>query len=252
VGLSSRSARHDPEGPHVVDLRISCFGPCGTCGNRSLESVDKGTLRRHRTPGRRSCPDDLAFPTRRRARSGACNGRIGRSARTHPPDRRAARYRSGPASEGGEGRARPGLCAGSFPRRTDEEARRTIRPPTIQRASSSGCTRMTEREGMPHSSQHPPTLGAQPLTKASALMGPLMPSRLERQTLEAYTIDRRDRGGKALGNLRALPRIRSKTIYAHALLFPSHEVLATRTNAGERPALPARWRAPIRWLVRGR
>lgn len=73
-------------------------------------------------------------------------------------------------------------------------------------------------------------------------------SRRERRALEAYTTDRRDRGGRALETLWAIDGIRTKVAYAWALLFPDREFLTDRTGITRRTAYLRRWRVPLRWL----
>jgi hypothetical protein len=73
------------------------------------------------------------------------------------------------------------------------------------------------------------------------------PSRRERKALEAFTTERRDRGGSARAALGAIPGIRGKVAYARALLLPSRDFLAFRL--GPEASYHRRWRTPLRWLL---
>jgi hypothetical protein len=72
------------------------------------------------------------------------------------------------------------------------------------------------------------------------------PPRTESRALATYTGQSRNRGGIAIGTMRAIPGIRSKVSYARALAFPEREFLAARQGSGNvshirRLAVPARW-----------
>jgi len=85
-------------------------------------------------------------------------------------------------------------------------------------------------------------------TEAGSLMT-IQISRRERRALEAYTTDRRNRGGRALETLWAIDGVRAKFAYARALLFPDREFVMARTGITRRTAYLRRWRVPIRWLT---
>jgi hypothetical protein len=74
-------------------------------------------------------------------------------------------------------------------------------------------------------------------------------SRQERRLLEAYTTDRRGRGGTAVATIQALPNIRSKASYLWALLVPNREFLTARTGT-DRPSYLRRWKVPLGWASR--
>lgn len=88
------------------------------------------------------------------------------------------------------------------------------------------------------------------LEHAASVLKGVAPSRLDRRALEAYTTDRRRRGGTALIALRAIPGIGKKTAYIRALLLPRREFLAARTEAGQAPSYLRRWATPLLWLLR--
>jgi hypothetical protein len=75
--------------------------------------------------------------------------------------------------------------------------------------------------------------------------------RQDRRLLEAYTTDRRRRGGTAVATIQALPDIRSKASYLWALLVPNREFLTARTGTA-RPSYLQRWKVPIGWASRRR
>jgi hypothetical protein len=72
----------------------------------------------------------------------------------------------------------------------------------------------------------------------------------ERRALEAYTTERRGRGGKALASLWAIRGLDAKAAYLRALLFPDREFLAFREGGRGAVALRARWAKPLKWLAR--
>jgi hypothetical protein len=73
--------------------------------------------------------------------------------------------------------------------------------------------------------------------------------RRDRRLIEAYTTDRRSRGGTALATIRALPGLRSKAQYLWALMVPSREFMAARTGS-PRPSYLRRWLVPAAWALR--
>lgn len=75
------------------------------------------------------------------------------------------------------------------------------------------------------------------------------PRRRDQRLVEAYTTDRRSRGGTALATIRALPGLRSKARYVWAMLVPSREFMAVRTGS-PRPSYLRRWLVPARWALR--
>jgi hypothetical protein len=75
------------------------------------------------------------------------------------------------------------------------------------------------------------------------------PRRRDQRLIEAYTTDRRSRGGTALATIRALPGLRSKARYVWAMLVPSREFMAVRTGS-PRPSYVRRWLVPARWALR--
>lgn len=85
--------------------------------------------------------------------------------------------------------------------------------------------------------------------QARTSLGPL-PGRRERRALEAYTTERRSRGGKALAAIQAIPGWRGKIAYVSALLVPRREFLQTQAAEGAAPSYLRRWLTPIRWLAR--
>lgn len=73
-------------------------------------------------------------------------------------------------------------------------------------------------------------------------------SRRERRALEAYTTDRRMRGGKAVTSLMAIPGARDKVAYIRALTLPSRDFVTAR-NGQERGSYLRRWMVPMHWLA---
>jgi hypothetical protein len=92
------------------------------------------------------------------------------------------------------------------------------------------------------------TLRADLPSESRALEG-ARPRRLERRLVEAYTTDRRTRGGTALATIRALPGLRSKASYLWAMMVPSREFMAARTGSS-RPSYLRRWLVPAGWVLR--
>ena len=65
-------------------------------------------------------------------------------------------------------------------------------------------------------------------------------TRAERRAVEAYTTERRARGGTAVATLRAIRGVRGKTAYVRAMALPDRGFTDRR---------PGRWRRPAAWLV---
>lgn len=78
------------------------------------------------------------------------------------------------------------------------------------------------------------------------------PPRRERRALEAYTTERRDRGGKSLGAFRAIRGLRARAAYVFALLFPSREFLQSRAEGAGPASYRRRWSTPLHWFARRR
>jgi len=74
----------------------------------------------------------------------------------------------------------------------------------------------------------------------------------ERRALEAYTTQKRHRGGTAVAALAAIPGVRARARYAHSLLWPDREFLRARSTEGESASYLRRWATPARWLMGGR
>lgn len=91
------------------------------------------------------------------------------------------------------------------------------------------------------------TLEAELPPEAGALLSPRL-GRLERRALEAYTTDRRDRGGLALATLWAVPGVRGKVAYLWSLAFPTPSFLRAREKDG-RGGYRARWRRALRRIA---
>lgn len=77
------------------------------------------------------------------------------------------------------------------------------------------------------------------------------PGRREARLLEAYTTDRRWRGGTALSTMWAIPGLRNRLAYVGGLLFPAREFLEARATHG-RASYARRWKIPLRWVGWGR
>jgi hypothetical protein len=75
------------------------------------------------------------------------------------------------------------------------------------------------------------------------------PSKSERLVMDAYTGDRRSRGGTALTTLRALSGPRSKAAYIRSLCFPSSDFVKARTGMDGRLSYLRRWAIPIHWAL---
>jgi hypothetical protein len=89
-------------------------------------------------------------------------------------------------------------------------------------------------------------LGAEMPEQAGALRA-LVPSKMERRALLAYTTDRRTRGGTALATLHAIPGLRAKAAYVRMLLLPNRAFLAARSGGG-RPSYRRRWTVALNWF----
>lgn len=94
-------------------------------------------------------------------------------------------------------------------------------------------------------------LGVAPPEEARSLLA-VEPAARERRALQAYTTDRRRRGGPALSAVRAIPGLRAKGSYLLALLFPDAAFLRARAGTDGLPTYLRRWMVPIRWLTGGR
>jgi hypothetical protein len=79
-----------------------------------------------------------------------------------------------------------------------------------------------------------------------------MISRGERRALDAYTTDRRARGGIYLSSVQAIPGLRDKAAFVRALLLPSREFLAAWAANGKRPSYVRHSATLIRWILTGR
>jgi hypothetical protein len=71
---------------------------------------------------------------------------------------------------------------------------------------------------------------------------------IERRALQAYTTDRRRRGGMSLSTLWAIPGIRPRAAYVRALLFPDRKFLDARAGDGS-GSLRSRLMIPMRWAL---
>jgi len=71
----------------------------------------------------------------------------------------------------------------------------------------------------------------------------------ERRALEAYTTQKRHRGGTAVAALAAIPGLRARATYAHSLLWPDREFLKARSSDGESSSYLRRWATPARWFL---
>ena len=74
------------------------------------------------------------------------------------------------------------------------------------------------------------------------------PTLKEQRLLEAYTTERRGRGGMAISTLAAIPTVGAKASYLRALLLPEREFLTARSGRGRllgsrirRLKVPAQW-----------
>jgi hypothetical protein len=95
---------------------------------------------------------------------------------------------------------------------------------------------------------------------ASSLLGTSLPdqaqtllhvpvSTKELRALEAYTTNRRQRGGTALATMQAIPGLRQRAKYARSLVFPNREFLQARATEGERASYLRRWMTPANWFL---
>ncbi|MGH2791291.1 MAG: nucleotidyltransferase family protein [Actinomycetota bacterium] len=92
------------------------------------------------------------------------------------------------------------------------------------------------------------TLQVPPPAGVAGIGERVLPTRLERRALSAYTTDRRRRGGTAILMLVAIPGVFPKLRYIIDLLFPRRQFLAARALPGQRPSYLRRWKQPLRWL----
>jgi hypothetical protein len=93
-------------------------------------------------------------------------------------------------------------------------------------------------------------LGWEAPETAEELIRSQYPSRRARRALEAYTTDRRSRGGIAFASVPAIRGVRSKAAYVYALTFPNAEFLAFRENGTGARSMFTRWSKPGRWFAR--
>ena len=63
------------------------------------------------------------------------------------------------------------------------------------------------------------------VSRESLIEPSLRQDRRERRALEAYTTERRSRGGRMLASVRAVPGLRLKLFFISALAFPSRELV---------------------------
>jgi hypothetical protein len=92
-------------------------------------------------------------------------------------------------------------------------------------------------------------LGARLPAAADRLLA-IRPRRREVRALEAYTTERRGRGGMALSTLGAIRGLRPKAAYIRGLLVPDRRFLAARMGGGARASYRSRWKVAFRWLRR--
>jgi Uncharacterised nucleotidyltransferase len=71
----------------------------------------------------------------------------------------------------------------------------------------------------------------------------------ELKALEAYTTNRRRRGGTALATIQAIPGLRMRARYARSLVLPDRAFLRARATEGERASYLRRWMTPANWLL---
>jgi len=76
------------------------------------------------------------------------------------------------------------------------------------------------------------------------------PPRRERRAVDAYTTERRSRGGKAVASVGAIRGLSAKAAYVRALVLPDPEFLAFREGSRGTEGIRARWAKPIKWLAR--
>jgi hypothetical protein len=89
-------------------------------------------------------------------------------------------------------------------------------------------------------------LGAETPEQAGALRT-LVPSKVERRALLAYTTERRKRGGTTLATLHAIPGLRAKAGYVRMLLLPNRAFLTARSGGG-RSSYRRRWTVALKWF----
>lgn len=87
-----------------------------------------------------------------------------------------------------------------------------------------------------------------PMPETAKLVEGIKPRRRERRALEAYTTERRRRGGTARGALVAIPGLRAKLAYLFGLLFPSRSFLAARKREGQ-TSYWRRWMVAAQWFA---
>jgi hypothetical protein len=90
-------------------------------------------------------------------------------------------------------------------------------------------------------------LGARLPAAADGLLS-IRSRRREVRALEAYTTERRGRGGMALSTLGAIRGLRPKAAYIRGLLVPDRRFLAARMGGGARASYRSRWKVAFRWL----
>lgn len=93
------------------------------------------------------------------------------------------------------------------------------------------------------------TLGVR-LDDATRFIEALPRDRRTRRALDAYTTEKRQRGGPALAMIGAIPGLGAKARYVHALLVPDREFLAARAGEGRLAARARRLMVPLRWAGR--
>lgn len=71
----------------------------------------------------------------------------------------------------------------------------------------------------------------------------------ELRALEAYTTNRRKRGGTALATIQAIPGLRMRARYARSLMLPDRAFLRARATEGERASYLRRWMTPANWFL---
>jgi putative nucleotidyltransferase-like protein len=68
------------------------------------------------------------------------------------------------------------------------------------------------------------------------------------RALEAYTTERRARGGTARSTLTAIPRIHHRVAYLRAMLFPRRSFREARLRGTGQPSFTRRLKVPLSWL----
>ena len=71
----------------------------------------------------------------------------------------------------------------------------------------------------------------------------------EFKALEAYTTNRRRRGGTARATIQAIPGLRMRARYARSLVLPDRAFLKARATEGERASYLRRWMTPANWFL---